>query len=264
MSSAKTALRIESLIGSEVIRIYQIRNEYFIFDPKSIILCLKINMQVDLIGPYPRQLTSENTSLPGLLTLYQADILRQAPKNCHFFDGDFHLKDLEQTEKEKIDDVYQKIESEVTKQHALIAKTYGQQIDIEKLMMNFGKVPQEKLRWHVNLLETLVDCPRIDPIIVPEMDDEINFCHYDLWAAGIFLTSGLKFGCDWLAYQGSPDLFHATHVVSVVKFNKKLKSSDISCLTRIATKNRKKLLLMSLDEEKQVVSCEIAWCERLS
>ena len=240
------------------------QNEYLIFDPKSIILCMKINMQVDLIGPYPRQLTSDNTSLPGLLTLYQADILRQAPTNCHFFDGDANLEEFQKIERQQIDEVYQTIEQAVTKEHALIARTYGQEVDIEKLMSNFEKVPEEKLRWHVNFLENFVPCPRIEPKISSDLDEEINLCHFELWKSGKFLTSGLKFGCDWLAYQGSPELFHATHIVSVVKFTQKLKANDISCLTRIATKNRKKLLLMSLDGEKRVISTEIIWGERLA
>ena len=72
--------RIKDILSDSIIQIYQVQNQFLILDSESIILCTRINIQVDLIGPFPRHITSDKTSLPGLLTLYQADILRQSLK----------------------------------------------------------------------------------------------------------------------------------------------------------------------------------------
>ena len=47
-------------------------------------------------------------------------------------------------------------------------------------------------------------------------------CHRYLWQCGYYLTSGMKYGCDWLAYEHPPDLVHAKYIVSVLDVDKKV------------------------------------------
>lgn len=277
--------RVKTILSDSIIKIYHVSDQFLVLDPASIILCAKINMQVDLIGPYPRHLTSDKTSLPGLITSYQADILRYASENVHFFNGERFLSDEEQVENDRLyDDIYQYVEKEVTRKHSQIAQNYGQTVDIDDVMNNFGHVKKDKLRWRINFLEDAISID--ERIKTPKMpssfDDKRSACHAALWHAGLFLTSGIKYGCDWLAYSGSPEIYHAIYIVFVVDIDRQLRASDISSLSRIATKNRKRLMLLSIDNRAdndmsssdddhhsksatwRVCSTEITWSQRTS
>jgi len=57
MSSANE--KIASLLDKEIIKIIHLNGNFLIFEPASIVNCMKINIHVDLIGPCPRLLVSE-------------------------------------------------------------------------------------------------------------------------------------------------------------------------------------------------------------
>lgn len=57
------------------------------------------------------------------------------------------------------------------------------------------------------------------------------------------LTSGVKFGGHYLAYQGDPHLHHAAFVVRVIPPDQPLSQVDTAAATRAATGARKHVLL---------------------
>jgi len=261
--------RIRSILGESRILIHHVRGNFFIFDPDSILMCLKINIQVDLIGPFPRQVTSERTAIPGLLTPYQTDLLKCATHNVTFVEGERDRTEGERERNEEISlQIHQNVQKEVTRRHAEIAQTYGQDVDLAGLMAKYVPVTRDKLRWRISFL---CDLFPIDPYIIsdpvmPDICPAISACHAALWQAGLFLTSGLKFGCDWLAYSGPPDIFHAKYIVSVVDLDREMSPAELSALSRIASKNKKKFLLLSATQidntPSKVTTSEIEWFQR--
>jgi len=67
----------------------------------------------------------------------------------------------------------------------------------------------------------------------------------DLWEKGYFLTSGLKFGGDFLAYPGDPLIYHASYVVVCVRDGDAASSTDITALCRLGSQVKKLVLLCS-------------------
>jgi tRNA splicing endonuclease len=68
----------------------------------------------------------------------------------------------------------------------------------------------------------------------------------DLHEKGYFLTSGSKFGGDFLAYPGDPNLYHAQFVVRVLRLEQALNPVLFKGLARGVHAARKHLLLASV------------------
>lgn len=65
----------------------------------------------------------------------------------------------------------------------------------------------------------------------------------DLHRRGYFLSCGAKFGADFLAYAGDPQLFHSALAVVVVNGDNGLTARDIVALGRLGDSTRKRIVL---------------------
>ena len=61
------------------------------------------------------------------------------------------------------------------------------------------------------------DCDKTTTHASPMYRNPRHIVFYDLHQQGYTLTSGLKFGCDYLAYPGDPMIFHAQFMVCVTR-----------------------------------------------
>ena len=57
----------------------------------------------------------------------------------------------------------------------------------------------------------------------------------DLWAKGYFMTSGIKFGVDWLTYRADPTSCHAAFMLSILPADAALAPLDLIARARVAT-----------------------------
>jgi tRNA splicing endonuclease len=57
----------------------------------------------------------------------------------------------------------------------------------------------------------------------------------DLWKMGYFLTNGIKFGCDYLAYRADPSMVHAAFMVVVATEGQGIAPLDLVARARVAT-----------------------------
>lgn len=71
----------------------------------------------------------------------------------------------------------------------------------------------------------------------------------DLKAKGYYLSCGAKFGADFLAYAGDPQLFHAALAVLVVDGSQALNAREIVALGRLGDATRKRTVLAWVDDE---------------
>ncbi|CAG5124844.1 unnamed protein product [Candidula unifasciata] len=95
----------------------------------------------------------------------------------------------------------------------------------------------------------------------PSTEREVLRYHVfkDLWGKGFFLTSGVKFGGDFLVYPGDPARYHS-HYIAVCKSQAEaLPSLDIITYGRQASNVRKTALLCSLDRSKKVFYISLQW-----
>ncbi|CAG8527339.1 4069_t:CDS:2 [Paraglomus occultum] len=82
----------------------------------------------------------------------------------------------------------------------------------------------------------------------------------DIWEKGYYITSGSKFGSDYLAYPGDPLQYHSQFAVSVVDMDAPINPIDIIREGRMSTVVRKTKLFCSWDKDKdEVVYVSIQW-----
>ncbi|CAI8024025.1 tRNA-splicing endonuclease subunit Sen34 [Geodia barretti] len=68
----------------------------------------------------------------------------------------------------------------------------------------------------------------------------------DLWENGFTLTSGLKYGADYLVYQGDPALVHSCFLALVLPWKQPI--ATLTSLCRVGSKVVKALLLCSVEK----------------
>nr|XP_020859359.1 LOW QUALITY PROTEIN: tRNA-splicing endonuclease subunit Sen34 [Phascolarctos cinereus] len=81
----------------------------------------------------------------------------------------------------------------------------------------------------------------------------------DLWERGYFLTSGGKFGGDFLVYPGDPLRFHAHFVAQCCAPGDSLPLPDLVSAGRLGTNVRKTLLLCSPQPDGSVAYTSLQW-----
>lgn len=69
----------------------------------------------------------------------------------------------------------------------------------------------------------------------------------DLWRRGFTLTSGLKYGGDYLVYLGDPALVHSHYLAVVLPWQQPIKS--LLSLCRVGSKVAKSILLCSVKDD---------------
>ncbi|KAM9299431.1 tRNA-splicing endonuclease subunit Sen34 [Gastrophryne carolinensis] len=81
----------------------------------------------------------------------------------------------------------------------------------------------------------------------------------DLWQKGFYLTTGSKFGGDFLVYPGDPMRFHAHYIAICFPADEEMPLSDIITAGRLGTNVKKTVLLCSCNEEGLVTYTSLQW-----
>ena len=82
----------------------------------------------------------------------------------------------------------------------------------------------------------------------------------DLWEKGYYLTSGVNFGGDFLAYPGDPMRYHSFYIVIVVPWGKRITPFEMISAGRLGATVKKTALLCSVnDDTEEVVYTSVKW-----
>ncbi|TPX72717.1 hypothetical protein SpCBS45565_g00244 [Spizellomyces sp. 'palustris'] len=76
-----------------------------------------------------------------------------------------------------------------------------------------------------------------------------------LWEKGYYITTGSKFGGDYLMYPGDPLRFHSHYVTSIVPIDKLFSPLDAVMFGRLGTTVKKSHAVCSWDDEKDQLVC---------
>ncbi|KAI7859534.1 tRNA intron endonuclease [Circinella umbellata] len=80
-----------------------------------------------------------------------------------------------------------------------------------------------------------------------------------LWSQKLYITTGLKFGGDYLVYLGDPMRFHSHYIITAKDRNESMTGLDIVNMGRLATNVKKTFVLISPnDDENHIFSIEWA------
>lgn len=82
----------------------------------------------------------------------------------------------------------------------------------------------------------------------------------DLWEKGYYLTSGVNFGGDFLAYPGDPVRYHSFYIVVIIPWGKKITPFEIISAGRLGASVKKTALLCSVTGDTgQVMYTSVKW-----
>ncbi|XP_062993536.1 tRNA-splicing endonuclease subunit Sen34 [Elgaria multicarinata webbii] len=110
---------------------------------------------------------------------------------------------------------------------------------------------EEEVAWHV---------PSQDWPYAGQQDHEMRCCIFrNLWEQGYYVTSGSKFGGDFLVYPGDPMRFHAHYIALCVPKDASLSLHDIISAGRLGTNVKKTVLLCSVDQDGAAVYTSLQW-----
>ena len=94
------------------------------------------------------------------------------------------------------------------------------------------------------------------------LTEKRNYAVYkDLWEKGYFITSGEKFGCDFLVYPGDPSRYHSHFIVIVIPSGRKITSMELLAYGRLGSGVKKSVLLATVNEttNQSVEYQSISW-----
>jgi len=84
-------------------------------------------------------------------------------------------------------------------------------------------------------------------------EDKVKYAVFkDLWEKKFYITSGSKFGGDYLVYAGDPIICHSLYVVVCVPPSRKIQGFDIIVYGRLGKQVKKTVVLASLNEKREV------------
>lgn len=130
------------------------------------------------------------------------------------------------------------------------------QFDETKMLLAINETPDREL---ASFQEQVISSVKIQSIIDNDhrsFDDRMRLLvYYDLYERGFYVSSGIKFGSDFLAYLGDPVRYHAQYAAKLVECdddgNIDLTRSDftaINCLQRVTHTANKIPLLVTIDK----------------
>ncbi|XP_014219165.1 tRNA-splicing endonuclease subunit Sen34 [Copidosoma floridanum] len=92
---------------------------------------------------------------------------------------------------------------------------------------------------------------KIEMSIFPSTDEEVlkYKVFKDMWEKGYYITSGQKFGCDYLAYPGDPIMFHSQLLIYCKNRNDEISIPELIAESRIGSHVRKTLVFATLSND---------------
>lgn len=94
------------------------------------------------------------------------------------------------------------------------------------------------------------------------VSDRLRYLTFkDLWSKGYYITSGQKFGGDFLVYPGDPVKFHAQFIVVCMEEEAELTTSDLVTYGRLGSSTRKTFVIATISETSCVTYQSLTWAD---
>lgn len=250
---------------NDIPTIYLINGDYLVFDSKSALSLRRNRIVGRLIGcPVEHPYQVATSGLPLHLSLYEVDVVvlynlanfvkltdcshstQKTRKEAYSsYLNDFFAETQEEFKKTRI--------AELNKRNIPVSEKNLNPLDISKLKVPVPSTPDERFSSHV---VEQVSKERVKELIASSIDNARQEVFRDLYRRGFYMTSGLKFGSDFLAYLGDPIGYHAQYAVRLMsgdaKGNVDLTKEDfheINALFRLCHTACKVSLLVTINQD---------------
>ncbi|XP_054718646.1 tRNA-splicing endonuclease subunit Sen34-like [Uloborus diversus] len=118
------------------------------------------------------------------------------------------------------------------------------------------------------MVQLFAECPWKKNMMLEEVnwrypnteEEKLRFAVFkDLWERGLYITSGCKFGGDFLAYEGDPFKYHALYIVVCIEQTSKFQAIDILTYGRLGNQVKKTVALASVNSSGIVEYISLKW-----
>lgn len=109
-------------------------------------------------------------------------------------------------------------------------------------------ISKENMLWPIFLHDKSSGLP-VDKSDILALTNPLRTAVYkDLWESGYYVTSGEKFGGDFLVYLGDPICFHAIFIVKCVDSDRTISPTELVAFGRLGVSVKKRAVLASLQD----------------
>lgn len=203
-------------MDTDTIYIYYIHEQFLIFNKQAAIKLRSQRITWQLVGTSPSGLT-----LPCLISHYAAKIcldlklatfmgIRTRYPLAHSAHESW-LSKLNQIKLKASSDFKNYRIQELTKRGIDATPERIGKFDEDNMRIPIQSEPNDE---YSNCVAHRLDDYEIERLL--SIDDDKMKVHGNLFERGFYITSGLKFGGDFIAYQGDPIMYHGTFVVRVL------------------------------------------------
>lgn len=209
--------------------IYLSNGSYLVYSPEDAIKLRRQRIVGQLIGCPPNNVKAGShqvarNTLPLLLNKYEIHVIHR--RRLAVFKRLKRRSNIDQEDNSKrrqsyIDELtdsargefYDIREKELQKRNLNVTPERLGRFDENKLRVRISVLPHYKC----NIYEPdEVDIEAVDDRLSAKPDEDLDIFE-DLYNRGFYVTSGMKFGCDFLAYCGDPVRYHAQFAIRLVK-----------------------------------------------
>ncbi|XP_053382948.1 tRNA-splicing endonuclease subunit Sen34-like [Mercenaria mercenaria] len=103
-------------------------------------------------------------------------------------------------------------------------------------------------------------CITVDWQFPSTREEKLRYKVYkDFWERGHFLTSGSKFGGDFLVYPGDPSRFHSFFIAICKPHDEEMTALDVVTMGRLGTSVKKTVVICFEDKNGQLCYTSLQW-----
>lgn len=128
-----------------------------------------------------------------------------------------------------------------------------------KMVIDLSKT-KATLLMHQKSLHFKIEVAKVTNTLSPLPSINNSLFRY-FWSLGYYVTSGYKFGGDYLLYPQDPTCCHSQFIVSVMHFDQNMTTKDVVQMGRLATNVKKKFVLAGSknETEDEVAVFSLSW-----
>lgn len=242
-------------ISNNLPNIYYIRGNFFVYTKDDALKLRKRRILGQLVGSSPvspHQIAA--SGFPYLINHYYVSVIafKRIANFLKLVDKEkTDVKDNELRFSEKLDGLAEISERDfLNKRHCELEKR-----GIEPTEKRIGHFDRSKFKIIVpsapckDLSSYDIEMNSYDVIKILNLDECKSFAFKDLYDKGFYISSGIKFGSDFLIYSGDPIRYHAEYAVRVFLSRdesidtSKIHYNELNCLNRLCHTANKTVLL---------------------
>ncbi|XP_071804783.1 uncharacterized protein [Asterias amurensis] len=150
-----------------------------------------------------------------------------------------------------------------TEDHIVSTMSLGKGVT-EEAVFKKPSDPEPSSGYLVHLVTASSTTPRQDvtdlTFLVSTPQEMLRYKIFkDLWETGYYLTSGCKFGGDFLVYPGDPFLYHSYFIAVCIPYQRFLSPLDLITYGRLATNVKKTVIICSINGDDDAVYTSLQW-----